>query len=695
MNQKKHLATVLLAPAADSKLSRSTNALEKQGMGQSLLSNIDSHYQTFVRTRLDPLLSGQAHQHQMALRSGNDDAPPPGELEKHINRRFGLAVLTLANTVLATIFFPPLIIFSLASALYPVGYYFVDAYRDLTQERRVSLNLIGALYVSGMWLARYFLFGSFALVLFAVGSKVRFLMEGRSREGIQTIFGQQSRYAWLVVDGVEIETPVEELQVGDIVVVNAGEAIPVDGVMVKGIALVDQHALTGESQPIEKILGDSVFASTLMLTGRASIQVKKAGSETTAAQINEILIQTAEHRTEIESRGLELANKGALPTLLTGLVAYPLFGLTGAVAALGAGFGYNLRTVSILSMMNYVQVAARKAVLIKDGRALERLDEVDTIVFDKTGTLTLEQPHVAQIHCLQEHLTENDVLTYAAAAEYRQPHPIAKAIIATSEERNLTLPEIDEASYEVGYGIQVTVGKQLIRVGSERFMKMEGIVIPESIRTLQAACQHQGHSLVMVALDAQLIGALELHATLRPEVETVLTDLRHRNLNLAIISGDQEEPTRALAQSLGIDSYYANVLPEDKALLIKQLQDEGRIVCFIGDGINDAIALKQADVSVSLLGATTIATDTAQIVLMDQSLTRLGELLDLATNFDTTIRHGFWTTMVPGFVCIGGVFFLHFGIIASELLFQLGFFTGLGVAMKPLLDEQRENTSFV
>ena len=143
----------------------------------------------------------------------------------------------------------------------------------------------------------------------------------------------------------------------------------------------------------------------------------------------------------------------------------------------------------------------------------------------------------------------------------------------------------------------MTIDNQLIRVGSDRFMKLEKIAIPESIQTLQVTCQHKGHSLVMIALDDQLIGALELHATLRPEVESVMTELRQRGLKLAIISGDQEEPTRTLAQSLGIDSYFANTLPENKALLIEQLQNEGRVVCFIGDGINDAIALKKADVS--------------------------------------------------------------------------------------------------
>ena len=687
--QRKKLIDVLINHDTDSKSDVSVHSRQLP-KAQSLLVKLDNNYQTFIQTRLDPLLSGQTRQKQMLALADEDEILPPSELEKHFNRRIGLSALTFGTAVLGTVFYPPIFALTISSAIYMTWHHFADAYRDLTQQRRVTLSLIVALYLSGVWLARYFVFGSIMFLFENVATKVRFMMEGRSREGLQNIFGQQPRYAWRVVDGTEIETETDQLQAGDIIVVNAGEPLPVDGIMTDGMALVDQHALTGESQPVEKQIGDSVFAGTLMLTGRAYIRVEKAGRETTAAQIGEILIQTAAHRTKVESKGLALADRGALPTLLTSMVAFPLFGLTGATATLAAGFGYNLRTVCILGMFNYLQIATRNLVLIKDARALEQLHEVDTFVFDKTGTLTMEVPHLAQIHCLGQHFSENDVLIYAAAAEYRQPHPIAKAIIAAAEKRHLTLPQIDEANYKVGYGIEVIIDQQLIRVGSDRFMTLSEIFIPEEMRTLQATCQQKGHSLVMVARDDELIGALELHATVRPEVESVMNDLRQRGLKLAIISGDQEEPTRTLAQSLGIDSYFANTLPENKASLIEQLQNEGRVVCFIGDGINDAIALKQADVGISLLGATTIATDTAQIVLMDQSLAKLGDLLDLAANFDQTINHGFWTTMIPGVICIGGVFFLHFGIVAAELLFQLGFFTGLGVAMKPLLDEQKK-----
>jgi len=203
-------------------------------------------------------------------------------------------------------------------------------------------------------------------------------------------------------------------------------------------------------------------------------------------------------------------------------------------------------------------------------------------------------------------------------------------------------------------------------------------------------CQQEGATLVFVAVDEQVVGAIELQATIRPEAQRVIQQLKHRNLSLSIISGDHEEPTRKLAAKLGIQNYFANTLPENKAQHIKQLQNEGRVVCFIGDGINDAIALKQADVSISLLGATSIATDTAQIIFMDRSLNQLDHLLALAHQYEKTLQTGFITSVVPGVVSIAGVFVAGFGFYAVEILFQLGLFSGLGVAMQPLLTENNQ-----
>jgi len=657
-----------------------------------MINKADQTYQRFVQQKIDPLLTGSTRQSQLdRLRDDTETLSAPNEQEQKTNRLIALSGITMGLATIGSYLFPPLLIPTMGLGVYLMLPTYKRTFKSLIQEHKVTLDLLASLYLTGFWLAGYYIFAGFAYMLYYVGVKLIYQMEGRSRGNLTNLFGQQPRFVWKLLDGVELQTPLSALQVGEVVVVNAGEPLPVDGVVIDGLGSVDQHKLTGESQPVEKEVGDTVFTSTILLSGRLFIQVEKTGQNTLTAKIVEILNQTANYRTEAELKGQALANKTVLPNLAASLLALPVVGLRGAVAVLGAGFGMNMRLVSLLSTMNYLTIASGHNILIKDGRALERLKEVDTIVFDKTGTLTIEQPHVAQIHVVQTGLSEDELLTYAATAEYRQPHPIAKAIISMAEEHGLELPTIEEASYEIGYGISVRVQEKLIRVGSRRFIIQEKLTIPPQIETLQATCQAQGFALVLVAINEQVAGALELHTTIRPEAKRVLRDLRKRHLSIAIISGDQEEPTKKLASDLGIDNYFANTLPENKANLIKQLQEEGKVVCFIGDGINDAIALKQADVSISLRGATTIATDTAQIVLMDQSLNQLNYLLALAHKFDNTLRTGFMTTIVPGVICVGGVFMAGFGIIAAEILFQLGFFSGLVVAMRPLLTEQERD----
>jgi Cu2+-exporting ATPase len=334
-------------------------------------------------------------------------------------------------------------------------------------------------------------------------------------------------------------------------------------------------------------------------------------------------------------------------------------------------------------------VATRHGILVKDGRSLELLHTIDTVVFDKTGTLTLEQPEVAQVHVCGD-FSADDVLLYATAAEHRQSHPIAQAILAAAQARDLPWPNSDETRYEVGYGVQVRVDGHLVRVGSERFMAHEGLALPPALVAVQQRCAAVGHSLVFVAVDGALAGALELQPTPHPEAQAVITELQQQGLTLYILSGDQAEPTRHLAERLGIEHYFANVLPTEKARFVEQLQQQGRAVCFVGDGINDAIALKRANVSISLRGATTIATDTAQIVLMEQSLRQLPLLFDLAHRLEGNLLTSFGLSVGTGVVILGGVFAFHMGVGAAVGFGAVALLGIVGNAMTPLVITMRK-----
>jgi len=326
----------------------------------------------------------------------------------------------------------------------------------------------------------------------------------------------------------------------------------------------------------------------MVLSGQIYIQVEKTGQDTVAAQIGDILTHTSDFKSSVQSRADRIIDRGALPTLALSGVALPLYGATSAMTVLLAAFGYQMKIAAPLAVLNFLRIASENGVLIKDGRSLELLSEVDTFVFDKTGTLTEEEPTVATIHALNGH-NEEELLTYAAAAEYKQTHPIARAIRQEAHERGLALPPIGDVNVEVGYGLKVRVKSwqddsaeafKLVRIGSQRFMEMSGITIPSQIKQIQQSAHEEGLSLVYVAIDSQLAGAIELMPTIRPEAKEIVRELRKRNMSIYIISGDHEKPTRKLAEALGIDDYFAEVLPQDKASLIEQLQQSGKSVCF-------------------------------------------------------------------------------------------------------------------
>ncbi len=280
-------------------------------------------------------------------------------------------------------------------------------------------------------------------------------------------------------------------------------------------------------------------------------------------------------------------------------------------------------------------------------------------------------------------------MIYAAAAEYKQKHPLAKAILQEAENRQLSIPSIEDSEYKLGYGITVNVAGKVVHVGSERFMAVENILISPTLSEQQKRSHEEGYSLVMVAVDKHLAGAIELLPTVRPEAKAIISHLKQRqNIKATyIISGDHEIPTKKLAKALGVDHYFAETLPEDKAGIIEQLQQEGHFICYIGDGINDSIAMKKSHVSVSLAGASTIAIDTAQIILMDSGLNHLNLLFDLANKFNANMNTTFAIILIPAVISVSGAFLLGFGLTQTVVLNMSGIILAIGNAMTPLLKQ--------
>ncbi len=517
-----------------------------------------------------------------------------------------------------------------------------------------------------------------------LGSKLVAKTKGQSKKLLTDIFEHQNRRVWILRDGAEVELPLETLCAGDVIVVNTGEVIPIDGTVMEGESLVDQHVLTGESQPAEKKPGDQVLASTTVIAGKLNIKVEKSGHETTAAQIAHILIHSADFKTNLHHKCEDWADLTARYALLTSVLSFPLLGPASSIILLNSKLGNRIRIVASIGTLNHVKLAAQKGVFVKDGRALEQLKNADCFLFDKTGTLTNEQPEVGQIVACNRH-DKNDVLRYAAIAEGHLTHPIAKAIMEKAHQEGLTIPSVSDSQYEIGYGISVLMEEQHIKVGSERFMLKEGISVPALIENAITAAHDNGFSMILVAVNEQLIGAIELKASIRSEARALIQGLRQRGIkHISIVSGDHKHPTKQLAESLEMDHYFHDILPENKADIVKQLREEGHTVCFVGDGINDLLAMKESHVSISLKGAQTIATDTAQVVLTEDNVSLICDLHDISREVDANLRNNLVIAAIPSFVNIAGVFTPGFGVLMSYITKKVSLLAGIGNAMLPL-----------
>lgn len=560
--------------------------------------------------------------------------------------------------------------------------------RDMWQKRKFTARGRDIFVYIGVLASGYLPVQSAALMLGLLIEKLIATVQAQSHERLTNVFGTLPQTVWLLKDGVTAACPLAQVAAGDIVVVHAGEIIPVDGEVLSGHAEVDQHALTGEAQPVEKETADRVFASTFVLMGEIKVRVEQANADTLAAQITTILNNTHSHQTQIALSGVKLADDLALPTVGAGMLVWPIWGVSSMLAVASAPIGSMLMATTPLTLMAYLDLSARRNILIKDGRSLELLSRIDTVIFDKTGTLTLTQPTVCGVHRCAE-WTASDLLALAAAMEQHQSHPVAAAIRAAATAEKLVLPHVAETSVAVGYGLAVIYQNQHVRLGSQRYMQLSDVLIPTALQQLADTQQARGHSIVYLAIDGLLQGAIELQPTIRPEAETVVKALHQQGRELIMITGDQEAPAQALAATLGIDRVFANVLPEQKADLVRDLQTQGRHVMFVGDGINDSIAFKQAHVSVSIAGATTVALDTAQIVLMDGTLQHLNTLFDISQQYERDMKRQYALAIYTPLAYIAGVFTLGLGLVSSYLVGYTVFLSAIGLAFRPIWRQER------
>ncbi len=573
---------------------------------------------------------------------------------------------------------------------YPIVKRALHQFRSRRGVKKFTNDML-MVFVNGLLLfSGHFILLTVSTLVYFFGSWIQYKAKMRSAKEISDLFSTMPAKVWMLKDGVEVEVPLEKIRVDDILVVHPSEIIPADGVIVSGACQIDQHTLTGEFQYAEKTINDKVFASTMVVSGVITYQVLSAGSDTVAHQLNEILKHSVDSKTMLNMKGEEWADKTALPIMILGTVVAATGQIMHGIIILKFAIGNTIRIACPLGTLNYMTILTRQGILVKSSRELEKLSEIDTILFDKTGTVTEGKPVVREVIPLGSYNAKR-IIEFAAMAEKKMAHPIANAILEKAEEMHLVIPDISEKSYTISMGVTVQFGDNVITVGSRRFFGTEGIGLADHDAMLEQFMLN-GYNVICVARNGEPCGFIILEEALKPEIIVQVEALRARGIkNFGLVTGDHEYSARRIAKALNFDSYYHSVLPEKKADIVRMLQDDGRSVCFVGDGINDSIALKQADASISFSGASTAAADSANIILLSGGFESLDKLFDIATELKTNLKQSLGLAMAPSiFNIIGLVSFPDYSLLSAIMIKLVGRSSAIANAMYPLREHREK-----
>ena len=582
-------------------------------------------------------------------------------------QRLGPSVVSLVLSFGALIGLPfpgVLIAGSIFFAAIPV---FQRTWEYIEEEKKLNIDFLDSLTLSlhtaiGNYFAPAFMLGLIE------GSEIIRDMTARSTERTSLdLLDCLGKYAFVERDGQEVKIAVREVVEGDRVIVYPGDQIPVDGHILRGTGLIDQCKLTGESVPVTRSEGEEVFASTLLVNGSLCILVERTGNNTRAGVIVSLMQSAPVHDTRVENYAAIIANQAVVPTLVVGTGVGLLTGdLSRAIALLTLDIGTGIRVSVPTTILSALTYAARNGVFIRSGRAIEILSRVDTIVFDKTGTLTQGHARITDIKLTDTGVLEAEVLALAASAEQGLTHPVAEAIVRHAKEEGVEFSECTDWDYRVGLGVFAIINSQQILVGSHRLMAQENISL-DYLNEHYPNLKSGSNSLVYVAANGELLGVILYSDPPRQESKDVIQEIKQQGINPYMLSGDVTRVARAIAGELGIDDekVYAEAFPERKVEVVRALHDSGKVVAFCGDGINDSAALAYADVSISFAGATDIARETADIVLMEDDLRGLTHAIKIARHAMDIIWQNAFIVGIPNIgAAISGVLFALDPILA-------------------------------
>jgi len=498
----------------------------------------------------------------------------------------------------------------------------------------------------------YFDTATVIITLILLGRMLEMRAKGKTSEAIRKLIGLQPKTARVVRDNREFDIEISDVLVGDLVIVKPGEKIPVDGVVIEGFSSVDEAMLTGESLPVEKSTGANVFAATMNKTGSFKFKATKIGKDTVLSNIIKVVRDAQGSKAPVQRLADKIASVFVpivIGIALLTFVVWWLFGpQTGIIMAL-------LNTIAVLiiacpcalglatptAIMVGTGLGANNGILIKDAASLEKAYTIDTVVFDKTGTLTHGKPRITDIAKLSP-LSENEIISIAASLEMKSEHPLAEAILKETEK--LKLCPVGPTEFEAlpGFGVMGKVGGKVILLGNMQLMRDRGLDITR-IESIIHEFNVKGKTAVVLAVENSLVGVIAVADTIKDEAPETIRKLHAMNIKTVLLTGDNERTARALAGQLGIDYVMAEIDPVGKRDKIRELQQMGRKVAMVGDGINDAVALTQADIGIAMGSGTDIAMETANITLMQNHLSGIIKAIKLSKKTIITIRWNlFW-----------------------------------------------------
>lgn len=519
----------------------------------------------------------------------------------------------------------------------------------------------------------YFETAAFVTVFVLLGDAMEEKMHNNASNALAKLIDLQAKDAEVERNGEFVKVPLDQVKVGDIIRVKPGEKVPVDGVIVNGSTTIDESMVTGESMPVTKKKGDDVVGSTINTNGTFNFKATKVGSDTMLSQIVDLVKKAQTSHAPIQNLTDKISNIFVPAVLIIAIITFViwyvflnaplvtalLFAVSVVVIACPCALGLATPTALMVGTAR----SAKMGVLIKNGEVLEEVSDLDTVVFDKTGTITVGKPQVTDVVGDQ-----NKVLTIAASLEENSEHPLATAVVKKAKEDKIALAQVKNFAAIEGKGVRASYDGQTAFVGSDRLL--EDISISQEMKDQAIKLQKEAKTVVYVGLGQEIIGLIAIQDVPKPSSKAAIAELKKRGLKTIMLTGDNPNVANAIGKEVGIDQVIAGVLPTEKAAEIKKLQDEGRKVAFVGDGINDAPALSTADVGIAMGSGTDVAIESGGIVLVQNDLMGVVRALDISKKTFNRIKLNLFWALIYNTIGIP---------IAA------GLFMGLGLTLSPEL----------